>query len=60
MQEHLNKVESKVNKTIGIIHKLHNVLPQSAVLAIFKLLIRSDLDYGDKINDKAFNESFQA
>ena len=26
-EEHLKKVESKVNKTIGIIRKLQNVLP---------------------------------
>ena len=28
-EEHLSKVESKVNKTIGIIRKLQNVLPRS-------------------------------
>ena len=30
LEEHLNKVESKVNKTIGIIRKLQNVLPRSS------------------------------
>ena len=39
-EEHLNKVESKVNKTIGIIRKLQNVLPRSALLTIYKLFIR--------------------
>ena len=35
-EEHLKKVESKVNKTIGIICKLQNVLPRSTVLTFFK------------------------
>ena len=34
-EEHLKKVKSKVNKTIGIIRKLHNVLPRSALLTIW-------------------------
>ena len=58
-EEHLNKVESKVNKTIGIIRKLQNVLRQSALLTIYKSFIRPHLDYGDIICDKAFN-SFMA
>ena len=59
-EEQLKKVESKVNKTIGIIRKLQHVLPQSALLTIFKSFIRPHLDYGDIIYDKAFNESFHA
>ena len=35
-EEHLIKVESKVNKTIGIIRKLQNVLPRPALLTIFR------------------------
>ena len=58
--EHLSKVESKVNKTIGIIRKLQNVLPRPALLTIFKSFIRPHLDYGDIIYDKAYNESFHA
>ena len=54
-EEHLNKVESKVNKTIGIIRKLQNVFPRSALLTIYKSFIRPHLDYGDIIYDKAFN-----
>ena len=33
-EEHFNKVESKVNKTIGIIRKIQKVLPRSALLTI--------------------------
>ena len=59
-EEQLKKVESNVNKTIGIIRKLQNVLPRSALLTIYKSFIRPHLDYGDIIYDKAFNESFHA
>ena len=58
-EEHLNKVESKANKTIGITCKLQNIFPGSALLTIYKSFIRPHLDYGDIIYDKAFNESFQ-
>ena len=56
--EHLKKVESKVNKTIGIIRKLQNVLLRSALLTTCQSFIRLHLDYGDIIYHKAFNESF--
>ena len=59
-EEQLKEVESNVNKTIGIIRKLQNVLPRSALLTICKSFIRPHLDYGDIIYDKAFNESFHA
>ena len=59
-EKDLNKVESKANKTMGIIRKLQNVLPQSALLTIYRSFIRPHLDYGDIIYDKAFNESFHA
>ena len=49
------KVGSKVSKLIGIIRKLQNVLPRSALLTIYKSSIRPISDYGDKIYDKAFN-----
>ena len=59
-EEQLKKVESNVNKTIGIIRKLQNVRPRSALLTIYKSFIRPHLDYGDIIYDKSFNESFHA
>ena len=57
-EEQLKKVQSNVNETIGVICKLQNVVPGSALLTIDKSFIRPHLDYGDKIYDKAFNESF--
>ena len=59
-EEHLSKVESKVTKTIGITQKLQNFLPRSSLLTINKSFIRSHLDYGDTISDKAFNEPLHA
>ena len=49
---------NKVNKTIGLLHKLHNILPRSALLTIYKSFIRPLLDYGDIIYDQAYNASF--
>ena len=59
-EEHLRKVESKVNTVIGIIRKLQSAIPRSALLTIYKSFARPHLDYGDILYDKAFNESFHA
>ena len=55
-EEHLNKVDSNVNKTISIIPKLQNVLPRLALLTIYKSFIRSHwcpagsvLPHGEKV-----------
>ena len=49
---------NKVNKTIGLLRKLHNILPRSALLTIYKRFIRPHLSYGDIIHDHAHNASF--
>ena len=49
---------NKVNETIGLLCKLHNILPRSALLIIYKSFIRPHLDYGNIIYDKAYNASF--
>ena len=54
-QEHLKSIFSKVNKTIGLLRKLHHILPRSPLLTIYKSFIRPHLDYGDIIYDQAFN-----
>ena len=48
----------RVNKTIGLLRKLQNILPRSALLTIYKSFIRPHLDYGDIIYDQAYNKSF--
>ena len=57
-QEHLKSTFSKVNKTIGLLQKLHHILPRSPLLTIYKSFIRSHLDCGDIIYDQAYNASF--
>ena len=57
-QEHLKSIFSKVNKTIGLLRKLHRILPRSPLLTIYKSFIRPHLDYGDIIYDQAYNASF--
>ena len=49
---------NKVNKTVGLFHKLHNILPGPALLTIYKSFIRPRLHYGDIIYDQAYNKSF--
>ena len=55
---HLKNVQSKVNKTIGLLHKLQNTLPRTSLITIFAPFIRPHLDYGDIIYDRAYNTSF--
>ena len=57
-QEHLESIFSKVNKTIGLLRKLHHILPRSPLLTVYKSFIRPHLDYGDIIYDQAYNASF--
>ena len=39
-EDHLKVILNKVNKTIGLLRKLHNILPRSALLIIYKSFIR--------------------
>ena len=55
-QKHLGK--SKVNKIIGLLRKLQNILPRQSLITIYKSFIRPHLDYGDIIYDRAYNSSF--
>ena len=57
-QGHLKNIYSKVNKTIGLLRKLHNTLPRLPLLTIYKSFIRPHLDYGDVIYDQAYTASF--
>ena len=55
---HLKMILNKVNKTIGLLRKIHNILPRSALHIIYKSFIRPNLNYGDIIYDQAYNASF--
>ena len=56
--EHLKMVSLKICKTLGLLRKLHNLLPRSALIIIYKAFVRSHLDYGDILYDQAYNMSF--
>ena len=55
---YLKNVQNKVNKIIGLLHKLQNTLPRTSLITIFKSFIRPHLDYGDIMYDRAYNTSF--
>ena len=57
-QEHLKSILNKVNKTIGQLRKLQNVLPRGPPLTIYKSFIGPQLDYSDIIHDQHYNNSF--
>ena len=57
-EEHLKVITAKINKTIGLIGKLQNILPRPALMTIYKAFVRPHLDYGDVIYDEAYNETF--
>ena len=57
-EKHLETVLCKINKTIGFIRKLQNLLPRSAPITLYKAFGRPHLDYGDILYDQARNASF--
>ena len=56
--EHLKMVTLKISKTLGLLRKLHNLLPRSALITVYKAFLRPYLDYGDILYDQAYNMSF--
>ena len=57
-QEHIKNILTKLNKTIGLLQKLQNILAQESLLTIFKSFVRPHLDYGDVIYDQSYNNTF--
>ena len=51
-------VTTKINKTIGLLRKLQNPLPRTALITIYNAFVRPYLDYGDVLYVQAFNLSF--
>ena len=56
--DHIKMVFRKISKTIGLLRKLHNLLPRATLITIYKAFIRPHLDYGDILYDQAYNMSF--
>ena len=57
-EKHLETALCKINKAIGLIRKLQNLLPRSALITLYKAFVRPHFDYGDILYDQARNESF--
>ena len=51
-------VSLKISKTLGLLRKLHNLLPRSALITIYKAFVRPYLDYVKILYDQAYNMSF--
>ena len=56
--EHLEMVSLKISKTLGLLRKLYNLLPRSALITIYKVFVRPYLDYSDILYDQVYNMSF--
>ena len=50
-EEHLLNVFKTVNKTLGLMRKLQNVLPRITLVTICKAFVRPHLDYGGILYD---------
>ena len=50
---HLKTIVNKINKTIGLLRKFQNFLPQKLLLTTYKSFIQPHLDYGDIIYDQS-------
>ena len=48
----------KVNKTIGLLLKLQNILPLGPLLTNYKSFVRYHLDNGDILYDQDYDNSF--
>ena len=57
-QEYLRSIFGKVNKRIGLLRKLHHILPRSPLLTIYKSFIRPHFEYCDNIYDQTYKTSF--
>ena len=55
---HIKEKLSKVYKGIGLLRNLPSKPPRQALVAIYKVFIRTHLDYGDIVYDKPNNETF--
>ena len=56
--EHIKNITQKASKTMGLLSRFQSILPWSSLLTIYKIFIRSHLDYADVIYDQAYNSYF--
>ena len=60
LEEHLKMKLNKIIKTIGLLRKLHNNLPRSALLTMYKGFLTPHLDYGNIIYNQTYNATFSS
>ena len=58
LSDHIKEKISKACKGIGVIRKLHYILPRHSLLTIYKSFIRPHVDYADIIYDQPNNQPF--
>ena len=58
IENHLKMVNTKINKTIGLLRKLQNLSPRTALITVYKAFVRPHLDHGYILFDQAFDLSF--
>ena len=56
--EHIKNITQKISKTMGLLRRFQPILPRSSLLTIYKIFIRSQLDFADVIYDQPCNSSF--
>ena len=59
-EKHLETMLCKINKTIGLIRKLQNLLPKTAPITLYKAFVCTHLDYDDIVYDQALIEKKKA
>jgi len=59
-QHHLKEKILKANRGIGIIKKLFHYILRSSLVNIYKMFVKSHLDYADTIYDRPNNELFKS
>ena len=52
-KEHINLIANKISRTVGVINRLKNYIPENALLTIYNTLIIPHLNYG--ILTRGFN-----
>ena len=57
-EKHLETVLCKINKTIGLIRKLQNLLHRKSLIILHKAFVRLHLDYGHIIYVQVHKASF--
>ena len=50
----LKNMQNKLNITLRLLRKLHDTLPRTSLIIIFKPFIRPHFNYGDIIYDRAY------